>query len=965
MSSTASHRKTKSAVDIGTFLASTSSRPSSTRRNTAGRNSRSHIFWKNKTRRGGENDSLTTVSDSSVGSTRRHKLKGKLKGKKFSKALRRTLSGRDDACQEKTLRASNFSETVGDSSKLAPSPALPRTMSSDIGKLDGEEVLTKLSDSEESFVVDNGAFSKYAEKKETSLLNVDTQKVFTTNDAQVGMYISAQDDVSATDSRRELDYEIGVVDASNLSSIFPKFPFDSDLLPHRSPIECSSGFDFENMFNGHRSGNSPLSVSPKTEDIMAPEPDTFSSLEPETSSISPLAQEHKTFLRAALQLLSEYEKCGLSTTGCGTSVGNQNTTKAGPLKKASLSSYGPIWKVKFVQLRKGLLTYYDDHAEGNGSIAKKTIKLSANKCTCQAVKGQFSFVPPITNGASFELLEDGNKRVFLANSKDERDSWIQAIHECMVGGSVLTGTYAHERRHKRNSIPINSPYKKDIEQFINRQAAVREAKCRADYLDSFSGLWNYSLSIPVFWIREQMNSDVAFQEEGIASISQLWKDLKRDTVSINGDVLIGDENGPERIFGSLTTKILACNKKNVHVESSVSEMQAISFARDILLASNRTRSGGDSYYCVDLFCRSDLVAVCPHSNIAEPLSIEVNFVENDDDLKVLRSGWISKKSSRSKKSSTKISFNSDWSNRFFVLSDGILSYFKKDLPIPHELKGRISLDGISLESKVVDLAIDVKLSEPKSLLHEDIRYIISLISKDSKQICHLRFDDKLEFEAWLRDLQNVAASFSVSVSRGSKRGFLKRDSENGMNGFISNVSSGELLMKKDSPNPGSNVFRRSPQRSTSMQNFISPCIKGDATKRSTNDQDSSLHVKDLPAEVGEANLNKACQRNPGKIEVRVQAPSSYKIITQDPEGDESKDTWMITQSTFAQDFVLTGGVNGGIIRGEERVKVSFHKTTVYGGLLLFSPETFDTDSDTGSVEKRNGDNKLASDSVMM
>jgi len=74
----------------------------------------------------------------------------------------------------------------------------------------------------------------------------------------------------------------------------------------------------------------------------------------------------------------------------------------------------------------------------------------------------------------------------------------------------------------------------------------------------------------------------------------------------------------------------------------------------------------------------------------------------------------------------------------------------------------------------------------------------------------------------------------------------------------------------------------------------------------------------------------------------------------------------MTQSTFAQDFVLTGGVNGGIIRGEERVKVSFHKTTVYGGMLLFSPETFDTDSDTGSVEKRNGDNfKPASDSVMM
>ena len=46
------------------------------------------------------------------------------------------------------------------------------------------------------------------------------------------------------------------------------------------------------------------------------------------------------------------------------------------------------------------------------------------------------------------------------------------------------------------------------------------------------------------------------RRQGKSELAQLWKDMKRDTVSINGRVLKG-ELGPEAIVGALTRCILA------------------------------------------------------------------------------------------------------------------------------------------------------------------------------------------------------------------------------------------------------------------------------------------------------------------------------------------------------------------------------------------------------------------------
>lgn len=257
--------------------------------------------------------------------------------------------------------------------------------------------------------------------------------------------------------------------------------------------------------------------------------------------------------------------------------------------------------------------------------------------------------------------------------------------------------------------------------------------------------------------------------------------LTKDSVEINGVILKGDEgHGPERILGALTRCILTFDKMKVEKSSmkkakKVNESVAVSFARDILLAANRTRSGGDSYYCVDTMCSNpDLVCLCPMSSEAEPLQITVscrssttfnslNSEENNDAINkdndntatthmlsklgsfVSRdkSGWVKMRNKLTKR----------WKKRFCVLSEaGVFSYYEKEKPRPHGLRGQIDL-----------LHATMGISEVGGT-----RYIVALVTKDKglskeRQLC---FNSKEEFMIWKPALEN-AINGGVNQSHGS------------------------------------------------------------------------------------------------------------------------------------------------------------------------------------------------------
>ncbi|CAM9293342.1 unnamed protein product [Pylaiella littoralis] len=66
--------------------------------------------------------------------------------------------------------------------------------------------------------------------------------------------------------------------------------------------------------------------------------------------------------------------------------------------------------------------------------------------------------------------------------------------------------------------------------------------------------------------------------------------------------------------------------------AGLSEVQCLLAARDILLSTKRTSSGGDVWVCVDRLCgiSRELVVVCPASNEADPLHIAADFELDTD-----------------------------------------------------------------------------------------------------------------------------------------------------------------------------------------------------------------------------------------------------------------------------------------------------------------------------------------------
>mmetsp|Transcript_29099 Transcript_29099/g.58091 ORF Transcript_29099/g.58091 Transcript_29099/m.58091 type:complete len:1347 (+) Transcript_29099:82-4122(+) len=159
--------------------------------------------------------------------------------------------------------------------------------------------------------------------------------------------------------------------------------------------------------------------------------------------------------------------------------------------------------------------------------------------------------------------------------------------------------------------------------------------------------------------------------------SQMWKDLQRDEVCVNGERVRGTPSssfspcaataaddsgeGAEGIVGLLVRHMAdkvdaakAAMPKLIRERSkcdsflhptieAILESQIVQCARNILMMCNRTQSGGDTYFCVDSLLNrargadaaagmigndERLFILAPMSNSADPLEIIVDLVES-------------------------------------------------------------------------------------------------------------------------------------------------------------------------------------------------------------------------------------------------------------------------------------------------------------------------------------------------
>ena len=590
-------------------------------------------------------------------------------------------------------------------------------------------------------------------------------------------------------------------------------------------------------------------------------------LEPVQSAGLNFCMEHRIFLRAILGLLAERDK---KATEIG--MNDPNTIKCGPLKKASHIVSG-VWKVKFVEVRRGMFSYYEDAVSTDknisGPLLRKNVPLDFNSCSCRAVKIHRKGMNMTTGGAIFELKVGSSRRLWLAKSRDERQAWIQAINDAMVGGSVTQGS-TKEHHGKSGNVNSKSPYKDDLKIFLRLKGVLKGAKNKLEYGPALREILGQPLDVPVQWIKEQVEATTtgtggAFYEAAITSgVEQLWKDLLRDTIRINDELFQGDcGHAPEKIMGALARKIVETSRSS-STKAAVPESQAFAYARDVLLSCNRTRTGGDSYFCVDTLCNNpNLIVTIPSSTEAEPLSVSVELDETEgaSGYKVNdKTGWIR----------TRNRLQRSWRKRFFVLSEGTLSFYRNATPRPHGLRGQMV---------VTDATIAVDRSKEKV-----DNFIVSIVTKDGLKDRFLHFNNEDKLLAWAYALECTAKGASLSSKTVLRKLANPRD---------------YVAKSQDLKPPESTVTEQSTkdQVENSMKTHVA---------------NLELEIDDMDERMARLSANKS-----SIVKISVEASTEYKICTLDPQGDDG-DTWATISSTFLQKFIISGGR---IVRGEEIVRV--------------------------------------------
>jgi hypothetical protein len=452
----------------------------------------------------------------------------------------------------------------------------------------------------------------------------------------------------------------------------------------------------------------------------------------------------------------------------------------GPLKKR----YAQLWFVKYVEIRKGNLTYYDD-SKNEESGRRKTIHLRKRTCTCQAVATKDGYV--------FELIIEGHpKRLWMAKSEEERQGWIRAINQAVIG----------ETDDSRD-VPLDlTPYQNAIDVYQSVQSSLQEVKTRKDYTVAVDSLLyrqrsSSALRLPMKWILEQVVKDEEDEKEPDAphervrsNISDFWKSLCSTSVSINGFLVEANSvYSGERVIGALSRCILEFDKnendemyqevggvlnstKQRHADSFVTEVEAASYARTILTGILRSKVRGDVYSALEKLVRNDVARVKLESS--EPLHIDVSFAGDDFSEQEPQpydvTGWVP----------TRLKKNRTWKERYFVISEGVLSFYQNADPRPYGLRGQLVLR--DAEVKIVD------------------ENIIQIQTKDQER--QLRFDDRGEFVKWKAIIERAAdpqgsVDISSAVAQDVSRQRKKKTymTEAGVKLFKGATGGGKIAMK--------------------------------------------------------------------------------------------------------------------------------------------------------------------------
>ena len=538
----------------------------------------------------------------------------------------------------------------------------------------------------------------------------------------------------------------------------------------------------------------------------------------ENQDVLTYAWEHHLFVKGLLQLLAERDLIGVEDDV----LDAHNVLKMGVLRKKD-PKIG--WRVKYVEVRKGNLTYFDNKGNEKG----RTIHLRKRRCVCRITtsnkEGGQDFI--------FELVVDGGRRLlWTAKSEEECQGWVRAINRAMIG----------EVDDSRD-IPLDlSLYRNAIDDYQTIHSSLKEVHTRQEYLVAMNTLLyrqtsSSALRVPMKWIRDNYLKEESKEEplkdhERIKHVvREFWKNLCNTSIVLNGHTVEADGiYSGERVIGALSRCILEFDKVENTKDfdqifnslkrslregnTSITELQAVLYARNILNGALRSSSRGDIKTAVEELFRNDNVA---HAQLesSEPLHVYVSYAGDDfSESKPRRTenvGWIETKSKKSKK----------WKMRYFVLSEGVLSFFERANPRPNRLTGQMVLRDAKFKNLEGNILSVVAQNRERLLRFSDRGELIkwkSIMDDKSNNADALMEQDLEKYEEAQKDLEKIETQNDlgkIEAQKDLEKMEIQKD--------IEKIRAQKDIEKSESQKDGSD--EEALQRAASKDDILNPSIE--------------------------------------------------------------------------------------------------------------------------------------------
>lgn len=475
---------------------------------------------------------------------------------------------------------------------------------------------------------------------------------------------------------------------------------------------------------------------------------------------------------------------------------------------ATESSLLTSWKHKYVEVRKGMLSYYANSTSSlptKSDLVRKNVTLEVSTSVCRAInleegdnshpfemKDTISSSLPHKLGGkkknlfAFELVVNGETRVWASRSEAGRQSWIKVINRGMIGLS-----FRDEVSRTKNDPNAERQLQRFLD--LSKKRAKNfsaEAKDVSAVGQEFSVLWGTSVEVPVKSLFADERIHPNTQQTGSKDeLASFWRNIENLTIELNGELFLASSLCcPHRVFGFLTRSILESDRSSTlsHQNQSmkISEIQASKHARDVLRSVGKNDEKiAHLRAAVGVLCgdKNDAVVI-EDAKAEEPPIIKVNVTSNkhqsssgQPNLDIDRREWVYVRRKKSKSA-----------RRYFaVLSVGVLCLYKEELPRPHRLQSQLLLVGAVIGTRDHSNPIEVSSHTNEEVSSHSSGYHSSNLSNDGpaspslknpnytiyikgrenakwveKQLCFTKFET---FAAW-RDVLVNSIETSSSTS---------------------------------------------------------------------------------------------------------------------------------------------------------------------------------------------------------